>query len=216
MVNDSDLIHTEPFECVHPLTAASVCVSRGAQPAAGSLLWFPCPGMCEDLAGRDPRHLLNIRGNNSWADLKHGHPLHLAVSLRITPAASHSRWQVPVHRPAESGACRRAEHPRFLNNPAESLSPPPSSFCLSHRLSPTVHENEVGGTEWFHCDNIPPCLISHNVSACCWNKSWLRGGCLSEALLWCSSVKDWKRRRSAIKSRFCCRKISKTCFFWLQ
>lgn len=102
MVNDSDLIQTELWVCA-PLTAVCTCVS-----AAGSLLWFLCSGMCEELAGWAPRHLLNIRGNNSWADLKHGHPLHLAVSLRITPAASHSRWQVPVHQPTEFRTCQWA------------------------------------------------------------------------------------------------------------
>ena len=77
MVNDSDLIHTDVCVCV--------CVP---------LLWFPHSGMCRDLEDRAPAHLLNIRGNNSWADLKHGHPLHLAVSPRRSGAASCSRWQV--------------------------------------------------------------------------------------------------------------------------
>lgn len=125
MVNDSDSMHTESFECVHRSTAATMCVSRGARPAAGSLLWFPCSAMCEDLVGWDPRHLLNIRGNNSWADLKHGHPLHLAVSLRITPAASHSIWQVPVHWPAEFGARRWAKRlasKQFIRKPLLLLS----------------------------------------------------------------------------------------------
>lgn len=133
MVNDSDLIHTGLSERVHSLTAVCVCVLRVVvlSRLLGLLLWFPHSGMCEDLAGRAPRHLLNIRGNNSWADLKHGHPLHLTVSLRITPAALHSRWQVPVHQPAELGACRRANHPHLLNKPSESLSSSCSFVCLT-------------------------------------------------------------------------------------
>lgn len=95
-------------------SCVSVCAFKSRCSAGcrvfGSLLWFPCTGMCEDLAGRAPRHLLNIRGNNSWADLKHGHPLHLTVSLRITPAASHSRWQVPVHQAAEYRARQWVKH----------------------------------------------------------------------------------------------------------
>lgn len=188
--------YTAPFECVHVCVilcalCLCMCLYVSVCVAAGSLLWFPCSGMCEDLAGQAPRHLLNIRGNNSWVDLKHGHPLHLTVSLRITPAASHSRWQVPVHRPAASWGLPISPAPSPPNNPTESL--PSFSFCL--RLPPAVHGNKVGGTQWFHHDNIPPCLISHNVSACCWNKCWLHSGCPSTALLWLSPLKDWERER---------------------
>lgn len=116
-----------------PLTAVCMCVSKSRRSAGcrvfGSLLWFLCSGMCEDLAGRAPRHLLNIRGNNSWADLKHGHPLHLTVSLRITPAASHSRWQVPVHQPAEFRARQWAKH-CVLQTIHEKTSPPSLSDFL--------------------------------------------------------------------------------------
>lgn len=58
----------------------------------------------QGLSGPSSTHLLNIRGNNSWADLKHGHPLHLAVSPRRSAAASRSRWQVAVS-PAHRWAC---------------------------------------------------------------------------------------------------------------
>lgn len=70
--------------------------------------------MCEDLAGRAPRHLLNIRGNNSWADLKHGHPLHLTASLRTSPAASPLRM-TSARLPA------RRTNPRLWDEPSTNL-----------------------------------------------------------------------------------------------
>lgn len=163
-----------------------VCVSKVVvlSPTAGSLLWFPRSGMRE---GRAPRHLLNIRGNNSWADLKHGHPLHLTVSLRITPAALLSRWQVPVHKPRWDRGARRAP----IREPTLLVFSPP----LSRWHSPAMHGNKVGGIQWFHSDNMSPCLISLNVSACCWNKFRLRGGCLSTAPLWLFYLESWRRAR---------------------
>lgn len=125
MVNNSDLIHTELSECVHQLTAVCVYVCECV-----TLLWFPGPGMCEDLAGWAARHLLNIRGNNSWADLKHGHPLHLSASLRTSPAAS-PPWQVPVHRHSEPGRTFGANPLKTLCSPSSSSSSVDSISSLS-------------------------------------------------------------------------------------
>lgn len=113
--------------------------------------------MCEDLAGWHPKHLLNIRGEHSWVDLKHGHPLHLTVSLRITPAASHSRWQVPVSPARWVRGLPLSQAPRPPNNPSKSLS----SFTFRTLTSPAVSGNKVGGIQWFHRDNIPLCWIYH-------------------------------------------------------
>lgn len=147
-------IQTELCECVRLLQlCACVCKSRHSASCRvfGSLLWFLCSGMCEDLAGRAPRHLLNIRGNNSWADLKHGHPLHLVVSLRITSAASHSRWQVSVHQPAEFRARQWAKH-HILQIIHEKTSPPSLSDFLLLCL----------GTKWVVYSDFTA-LISHHV-----------------------------------------------------
>lgn len=102
----------------------------------------------------------------------------------MTSARSPARW---ARGPAD-------EPSAFAFQTIHQRASPPSVLPLS----PAVHGNKVGGIQWFHRDNIPPCLISHNVSACCWNKFWLRGGCPSSALPWRSSFERWGKREEEV------------------